>query len=268
MGKEAIQDARIVSPRKTTVLPRIKRIAPADLWDALGRGFADFRAMPTHLVFLGLVYTIAGLVLARLVVGYDVLQLLFPLIAGFALVGPLAAIGIYELSRRRERGFGVHFGHAFAILKSPRRGAILTVGIIMLALFALWIDAAQWIYQNLFGDTLPASVGDFANQLLTTSTGWTLILVGNAVGLVFAVIAMSLSVVSFPLLLDRPVDALSAVVTSVRAVCANPGTMALWGLIVGGTLFLGALPFFVGLAVVVPVLGHATWHLYRKLVPR
>ena len=253
-------------PDQAETLPRIQRIGPADLWEALGRGFRDFWAMPTHLVFLGLIYPIVGLMLGRLVVGYDVLPLLFPLVGGFALIGPVAALGIYELSRRRELGLEAGWQHAFGVFRSPSLGGIVAAGCLMLALFALWLDAAQWLYAANFGPFPPDSIGSFVDELLTTAPGWALIVEGNLVGFLFAVLAMVLSVVSFPMLLDRPVGAMTAIVTSVRAVAANPLTMVLWGLIVAGSLVLGALPFFVGLAIVVPVLGHATWHLYRKLV--
>ncbi len=247
-------------------LPHINRIGAADLWDALACGFRDFWAMPSHLVFLSLIYPIVGLILARLVFGYDVLPLLFPLVAGFALIGPVAALGLYELSRRRELGLEANWPHAFGVFRSPSIGGIVTLGILMLAIFAIWLDAAQWLYQASFGKFPPESIGSFVDAVLTTSAGWTLILLGNTVGFLFAVLSMTLSVVSFPMLLDRRVGALTAVVTSVRAVAANPVTMALWGLIVAGALVLGSLPLFVGLAIVMPVLAHATWHLYRKLV--
>ena len=252
----------------TQALPRVRRIGPADLWDALGLGFRDFWAEPTHLIFLSLIYPVVGLVLARLVFGYDVLPLLFPLVGGFALVGPIAALGIYELSRRREAGLDVHWTHALDVFKAPSIGSIVAVGCVLLFLFALWLDSAQWLYQSLFGLMPPDSIGAFIDQVLSTSAGWTLIVEGNLLGFAFAVVAMTLSIVSLPLLLDRPVGAITALVTSIRAVIANPVAMALWGLIVAGALVLGSLPFFVGLAIVVPVLGHATWHLYRKVVER
>jgi len=257
----------VIAPTEhTDALPRIHRIGPADLWDALGRGFRDFWAMPSHLVFLSLIYPIVGLVLGRLVVGYDVLPLLFPLVGGFALIGPVAALGIYELSRRRELGLEASWPHAFGVFRSPSIGGIVTAGCLMLALFALWLDAAQWLYTANFGPFPPDSIGSFTEEVLTTSAGWALIVEGNLLGFLFAVLAMALSVISFPMLLDRPVGAMTAIVTSIRAIAANPTTMALWGLIVAGAFVLGSLPFFVGLAIVVPVLGHATWHLYRKLV--
>src|SRR5712672_4174622 len=246
--------------------PTVRTIGVADLQDALKRGIADFSAMPTHAVFLCLIYPVIGVVLARFTLGYELLPLLFPLAAGFALVGPFAAIGFYELSRRREQGGEVSWEDAFDVMHSPSRGAIALLGALLLVMFAVWIAVAQAIYVASFGYEPATAIPDFFHRILTTPAGWTLIIVGNGVGFLFAVAALTVSVVSFPLLLDRDVGAVEAVLTSVRAVAANPMTMAIWGLIVAVALVLGSLPFFFGLAIVVPVLGHSTWHLYRKLV--
>jgi uncharacterized membrane protein len=247
-------------------LPRVRTITPHDLIDALKKGIDDFVAMPTHAIFLCLIYPIAGLVIAGASFGYNLLPLLYPMATGFALVGPFAAIGLYELSRRREQGLETDWSHAFDLLQGNSFRAIAEVGLILLALFAIWIGVAQTIYWAHFGYAVPASLTDFANQVLSTRAGHSMILIGNAVGFLFALVAFSISVVAFPLLIERRVGAVAAVATSLKAVLQNPLTMALWGLIVAAALLVGSLPFFVGLAVVVPVLGHATWHLYRKVV--
>ena len=241
--------------------PVVRKIGLSDLKDALAKGFTDFWAMPTHVVFIGLIYPIIGIVLGRLTLGYDVLSLLFPLAAGFALVGPFAAIGLYELSRRREQGLPTTWKNAFDVLQSPSLGAILVLGILLMIIFAIWLAVAQAIYIASFGDAPAASIPHFIEEVLTTPAGWTLIVVGNGVGFLFALGVLTISVVSFPLLLDRDVGAPVAVLTSVRAVAANPLTIAAWGVIVAALLLVGSLPFFIGLAIVVPVLGHATWHL-------
>ena len=246
--------------------PAIRKIGVRDLKDVLARGFSDFSAMPTHAVFLCLIYPIVGLILARLTIGYDILSLLFPLAAGFALIGPFAALGFYELSRQREQGLNPSWQAAFDVLHAPSRGAIAALGFLLLAIFVFWVAVAQTIYIANFGYEPAASIPDFLRQVLTTSAGRMLIIFGNGIGFLFALAVLIISVVSFPLLLDRDVGAVEAVLTSVRAVAANPVPMAAWGLIVAVLLVIGALPFFVGLAVVVPVLGHATWHLYRKVV--
>jgi uncharacterized membrane protein len=246
--------------------PRVRRISPADLLDALAKGYDDFCAMPSHAVFLCVVYPIVGLLLAGLTLGYALVPLLFPLAAGFALLGPFAALGLYELSRRRETGADVSATDAFEVMSSPSIGAIVALGSILTCVFLIWVSTAHAIYVANFGYGSPSSLSQFARDLFTTEAGLRLILVGNAVGFVFAVAVLIISVVTFPLLLDRDVGAVVAVLTSVRAVITNPFTMALWGLIVAGLLALGSLPLFLGLTVVIPVLGHATWHLYRKVV--
>jgi uncharacterized membrane protein len=244
----------------------IRRIKPADLMDALAKGWNDFTAMPSHAVFLCLVYPIIGIAIAGLTLGYALLPLLYPLAAGFALVGPFAAIGLYELSRRREAGVEVAARDAFDVLRSPSIGAIVALGVVLMLLFLIWVAIAHAIYVANFGYAAPTSIGQFLRDVLTTPAGWNLIVIGNGVGFLFAVAALTISVVSFPLLLDRDVGAAVALVTSARAVLANPMTMALWGLIVAVLLFIGSLPAFLGLTVVLPVLGHATWHLYRKVI--
>ena len=250
----------------TQAAPKIRDITIADLKDALGRGWDDFTAMPSHAVFLCLIYPIVGFLLARLVLGANVLPLLFPLAAGFALLGPLAALGLYEMSRRREQGLDVSWKHALDVSRSPSLGAIAVLGLLLVAIFLVWIAVAQAIYVATFGYAPAASMPDFARQVLTTPEGRMLAIVGNGVGFLFAVLVLMLTVVSFPLLLDRDVGVAVAILTSVRAVLANPVPMAMWGLIVAALLLIGSLPAFIGLAVVVPVLGHATWHLYRKVV--
>ena len=248
--------------------PIIRTVGPADLWRALARGMADFNAMPTHVIFLCAVYPIVTFIIARMYAGYDIVPLVFPLLAGYTLIGPLVATGMYELSRRREQGLDISRRHAFGVVRSPSIRAIATLGLLLMAIYFAWLGAALAIYVLNFGSDEPTSIVGFAQQVFTTPSGWSLITVGCVVGFVFAAAVFTISVMSFPMLLDRDVDVMTAVQTSVRAVLANPLTMAIWGFIVAGALLLGSLPFFVGLAVVLPVLGHATWHLYRAVVER
>ncbi len=250
----------------TTTTIAVRRIGFDDLIDALRLGARDFYAMPTHAMFLCVIYPLIGLVAARLAFGYSVLPLLYPLVTGFALIGPVAALGLYELSRRREAGEDVSITHAFDVLESSSIGGIVALGLLLLGIFALWIAAANAIYIADFGYAPPASISSFMHDVLTTSAGLHLIVIGNLVGLAFAIVVLTVSAISFPLLLDRDVGAARALLTSIRAVALNPVTMAVWGLIVAALLLIGSLPFFLGLTVVMPILGHATWHLYRKLV--
>ena len=251
-----------------TPLPEVRRLEIADLGDILAKGLDDFAAYRTDVIFLCVIYPVIGLVLGRLAFGYGMLPLLFPLASGFALVGPFAAVGLYEMSRRREQGGNVAWPDAFGVIGSRSFGAIVVLGLLLVAIFLFWLVAAESIYEATLGPEPPASIGSFLGDVLTTGAGWTMIVVGLGAGFLFAVLVLMISVVSFPLLLDRDAGLGVAVWTSVRVVIANPGPMAIWGLIVAGGLLIGSIPLFLGLVIVMPVLGHATWHLYREVVPR
>jgi uncharacterized membrane protein len=245
----------------TPVSLTIRKIGQADLKGALSKGVEDSLAMPSFHIFLALLYPVELMWFT----GYA-LALLFPLMAGFALVGPFVGIGLYEMSRCRELGLDTSWAQAFEAARSRSISSILLLGLFLLVIFLLWILAAISLYAALFGTAPPKSFAVLISLVFDTPQGWKLIGYGTAIGLVFAVAAFSISVVSFPLLLDRDVGALAAVQTSVRAVLMNPFAMAVWGLIVAALLAIGYLLVFVGLAVAVPVLAHASWHLYRRVV--
>ena len=246
--------------------PVVRRISFADLKDALVKGTEDFMAMPSHALFLCLIYPLVGILLGAVTFGYGLMSLLYPLAAGFALLGPPAAIGLYDLSRRRERGLPTDISRSFDIIHLPSFGAIAALGLLLMVIFLLWLVVAHWIYVANIGDAPITSIDEFARTILNTPEGHRVIIIGNAVGFLFALLVFTIGVVSFPLLLDRDVGAVEAVLTSYRAVRKNPIVMAAWGLVVAGSLFIGSLPFLLGLCVVMPVLGHTSWHLYRKVV--
>jgi uncharacterized membrane protein len=252
----------------TLAHPVIRDIGTADLKEALTKGLDDFKEMPTHLAFIGLIYPMFGIGLAALTFSENALPLLFPLVSGFALLGPLAGIGLYELSRRREVGLDTSWQHLFDVLRSPSLPAILALGFSLMVIFLVWLATAQALYEWLYGEMAPRSYTGFLYEVLTTSRGWTLIILGHAIGFVFAAIVFSISVISFPMLLDRDVGLACAVQTSLRAVLANPRTLAVWALMIAALLMIGSVPLLVGLAVVMPILGHASWHLYRRTVER
>lgn len=243
----------------------VRQIGIADLRTALEKGLDDFRAIPTHAFFVGIIYAVLGIVIVRWSFQYSLLPLVFPMVGGFALLGPFAAIGLYELSRRREQGEEARFWHMFAVRHAANRGAILRLGLAVAMVFFVWLWVALALYRSTFGDVEP-STGAFLAELFTTGHGWTLILVGNLFGVCFAFAILAGTAIAFPMLLDRRVDVATAVATSLRVFAANPVPMLVWGAIVGGGLFIGALPFLLGLLVVLPVFGHATWHLYRRVV--
>jgi uncharacterized membrane protein len=244
----------------------IRRIAPQDLGAALREGLADLGAARADVVFLAVIYPIAGLVLASLAFRHNLLPLIFPLVSGFAILGPLAAVGLYEISRRREAGQPVSAADGVRVLHSPALGSILGVGAILLVLFAAWPAAAWGVYALTLGPEPPASLGQFVEAVVLTPAGWAMTLIGCAVGAVFAAAAFSISVISIPLLLDRDVSLPAALGASLRAVRDNPGTMAIWAAVIAGALVLGSLPALAGLILVMPLFGHASWHLYRRVV--
>jgi uncharacterized membrane protein len=248
--------------------PAVARIGIPDLRDAVTKGIADFGANRTDVMMLCVFYPVFGLLLGRFASGEQTLPLLFPLVSGFALIGPFAAVGLYEMSRRRELGRSGGWADAFGVLRSHSLGPLAVLGVMFAAIFALWLLAADGIYSLILGPGHTASLGAFADAVFRTPAGWAMIVVGMAVGFVFAAVVLTIGVVSIPMLIDRDVGVATAVRTSVRAVSENRRTIAIWGLFVAAVLALGAIPVFLGLVVVLPVLGHATWHLYRKLVPR
>jgi uncharacterized membrane protein len=267
--RSAIQSIHRPEAALKAPLPVVRRIDFGDLTAALREGFEDFTAYRTDVLFLVVVYPIIGLVMARMVIGEGLFQLLFPLTSGFALVGPFVGLGLYEMSRRREQGQPVSWATAFQVLRSPSAGAMGLLGLLLTIIFVVWLFAAQGIFDATIGPQHPASLIDFAKAVLTTTAGWMLIVAGVSVGFIFALTVFVLSVVSFPLLLDRPDVGLDvAIGTSLRAIAANPRMMAAWGIIVAGAMMIGSIPALIGLIVVIPILGHATWHLYRRLVTR
>ena len=257
----------------------VRKITNADANAALREGWDDFMSMRGDLIFIGLLYPLIGIVAATAVLGGPLLPLLFPIIAGIGLLGPVAAIGFYEMARRREQGLGSNWQLFLVVRKRPAADEIVTVAGLLFGIFALWLIAAGALYVLLWGWWNPPwlsnfvwydahSSGDFLRRLFTTAEGWALIVIGNLVGLAFAALVVGISVVSLPMLVDCDLSASQAVSTSWRAARENPGVLFRWGLIVAGLLVLGSIPLFIGLAVVLPWLGYATWHLYTKLVDR
>lgn len=241
--------------------PAVRTIDRHDIADALRAGFEDFKASRADIAVLAIVYPLVVLFAARLAFGYDVLPLVFPILSGMTLLGPIATLAFDNASRRREAE-----ASGATLSEHPRRGAILAFAGLLTAIFFLWLCVAWAIFALTIGPETPASAGAFASELFTTGAGWELIVAGNLAGLVFALAVLGIGLVSFPLILDRSMGAGAAMRVSVKAALANPGAVALWGLAVAVMLAAGSIPLFIGLAVAIPVLGHASWHLYRKLL--
>jgi uncharacterized membrane protein len=252
----------------------IQRIGIGDLKEALALGYRDFAAYRTDVFFLILIYPLASLVIVAAAFNQELIPLLFPIVSGTAIMGPFVGVVLYEMSRRREISMlrqhedSHSWSNALGVARSRNFGAIMLLGLILVALYLLWLATAYGIYRSLHGIQPIQTAGFFVQEVLQTPAGWWLIGLGCGLGFLFAALALVIGVVSFPLLLDRDVGLGTAIWTSIRATAANPGPIAAWGLVVAAALVLGAIPLFVGLVVVMPVLCHATWHLYRKLLPR
>lgn len=246
--------------------PRARRITTDDLRAALAEGWDDFKACRSDVMAMCLAYPLAGVAAVGLATNAALLPLLFPAVAGLALVGPAAAVGLYEMSRRREMGQSAGWSDAFGVLASPSFGAIFLLAALVGALFMVWIGAASAIYGFTLGPDEPQSLSAFASDVFGTPEGLTMIVVGFGVGFLFAALALATSIVSFPLLLDRQVGVVRAVLTSIDVARTNPYETAVWGAIVAVSLAVASLPLFLGLIVAIPVLGHATWRLYRRAV--
>ena len=246
----------------------VRTIAASDLNRSLAEGWADFMEMRGDIIFLALLYPAIGIIAAIAIVGGPLLPLFLPITAGIGLLGPVVAVGFYEMARRREMGLESNWPHFLDVRKRPSFDEIATVTGLLFALFGLWLFAAGALYVALFGWTVQPSAAVFLTELFTTERGWMLILIGTAVGIVFAAVVLAVSVVSMPMLVDTKVSASDAVATSIRAVRENPVAMFRWGAIVAALLVAGSIPLFIGLAVVLPWLGYSTWHLYTRLVDR
>jgi len=245
----------------------IRTIRLDDLWQSLKEGYDDFGAMPTLGMFLTVIfYLLFALLLTLFLVGKNLLQLAFPIVAGLTLIGPVVSVGLVEMSRRRERGLDVGWRSTFDFVHSSSFAPILALSVVMTLLYVAWLFMAQFLYFGLFGADPPVSASDFVTQLATTRRGAALIVYGILLGFLFALTALAISVVAFPLLLDKPASAATAVAVSIRAVVSNLMVMAVWGVIVVVLLAAGAIVFLIGLAAILPILGYATWHLYRKVV--
>ena len=263
-----------IAPTPTTTAessleaPIVRDISRADLSWALREGWSDFLEKRGDIVLLIVLYPVLMLVVAAVTLGEGLFPLLLPLIAGLSLLGPIVAVGFYELARRREEGRDGNWSHFLDPFRGSSGAQIASLGIFLCLLFLAWVGVAWAIYQATLGTLQPANLGTFVSQLFTTPEGWALILFGNLAGFAFAAITLVTTLVSFPLLVDRPVDLALAVQTSLRAARRNPVEVATWGLIVAVLLALACIPLFIGLAVALPVLGYASWHLYTRLVDR
>jgi uncharacterized membrane protein len=245
--------------------PVVRRISASDIAEALGQGLRDFQALPLYGLAFGALYAAGGILIVLCFTAFGMVYLVYPLAAGFALIGPFVAIGLYEVSRRRETGQPVSFAAIWSAVRS--RSEIGWMAFVTLFFFVVWMYQVRLLIALLLGlNASFSSLREFVTLLLTTNEGFLFLAIGNLDGAALSLILFSLTVVSFPLLLDREVDFVTAMVTSVRAVVMSPLPMIGWAAVIVLLLIVSAIPYFLGLIVTLPVLGHATWHLYRRIV--
>jgi uncharacterized membrane protein len=247
------------------IAPHVRKIEVADVLDAIEQGVRDFARAPKYGMFFGGVYAVGGLLMFWVAVSLGYFYLIYPAVMGFALLAPFGAAGTYEISRRLEQGEKLSWS---AVLGAVWRRAGRELGwlaLVSMFTFIIWLDIAMFVFLAFYGLHVP-TFSDLFSQVLTTPYGLLFLLVGNGVGAIIALVVFSFTVVSPPLIVDRNVDFITAMSASVRSVRTNPKPMLVWAIVIGADLAIAFATFFVALLVVFPILGHATWHLYRRVI--
>ncbi|WP_454286565.1 DUF2189 domain-containing protein [Rhizobium arsenicireducens] len=245
---------------------RINRLEMKDVTGALADGMGDFRRYPMFGLFFGGIYVLGGIFIVTVLSLYHQPWMIIPVAIGFPLIGPFVAVGLYEISRRHERGEPISWRGVLTEVFRQRERQLSWMAFAVLFVFWIWIYQVRLLLALFLGFKIPASLAAFVTVVTTTPEGIFFLLVGTVVGAVIATVLFSLTVISMPLLLDHDIDFVTAMLTSIRTVVENPAPMLVFGLVVAVTAFLSLLPFFAGLLVALPVLGHATWHLYRRAI--
>lgn len=246
--------------------PRVLSIGFGDIVDALEAGLRDFRAAPLYGLFFGGIYALGGMLIVLTASALQMSYVSYPLAVGFALIGPFVAVGLYEVSRRREKGEPLLWGPILGVIFAQRRRETGWMAFVTLFVLVMWMYQVRVLLALFIGLHAPTTLDGFIEVVVGTPEGLMFLGIGHIVGAFNSLVLFSLTVVSFPLLLDREVDFVTAMITSVRAVFVNPKPMIGWAFIIMVLLMISIAPFFLGLFVALPILGHTTWHLYRRLV--
>lgn len=247
-------------------IPTIRAVTFGDVKASLMAGLSDFSRAPAFGLFFGAVYALGGLLIVACVFALDLGYLAYPLFAGSVLIGPFVAAGLYDVSRELEAGRTPSWGGVFSTIFAQRKRELGWMAFVSIFAFIIWMYQVRLLLALFLGFASFATLQDFLRVLFTTTDGLSFLAVGHVVGAALALGLFSISVVSFPLLMDRDLDVVTAMITSVQVVLLSPGPMIAWGVTVVALLLIGATPAFLGLIFVLPVLGHATWHLYRRAV--
>lgn len=253
---------RIMSP--PSPIPEIAPVTTADLGAALRSGWQDFRTAPLFGLAFSAVYVAGGLVIYAIFVASGQSWWFIPVAVGFPLLAPFAATGLYEVSRRIEQGTPLRWGAVAGCILAQKDRQVPSMAMVILLAFMFWVFVAHTIFALFFG-LRPITGSTW--EMLSSATGLQMLLLGGVIGGLMAAALFALTVISLPLLLDKEVDFITAMITSVGVVTRSPAAMALWAALIAVVLFVAMLPWFLGLFVALPVLGHASWHLYRRALP-
>lgn len=245
-------------------VPDPSRITAATLREVLAQGWRDFTRAPIYGVLFSAVYVTGGILMYAMFTAAAAEYWFIPIAVGFPILAPFAATGLYEVSRRLEAGLPLGMGSVFGVVFAQKDRQVPSMAMFILLVFMFWVFVAHTVFALFFG---LQPIGISAWDTLMTTSGLTMLGFGTVVGGIMAAVFFALTVVSLPLILDREVDFITAMISSFGCVTANPAVMAQWAAMIAAGLFLGMLPLFLGLFIVLPVFGHATWHLYRRLLP-
>jgi len=246
--------------------PVVRKITKDDVVEALAAGLRDFKAAPVYGLSIGAFFAIGGILVISTAAALGMSYLSYPLAAGFVLMGPFAAVGLYEISRRLQNGETVNWSGIFSTIWAQKGRELSWMAFVVLFIQIMWMYQVRLLLALFLGFQSFASFAEFINTIVGTPEGLMFLAVGHAVGAILSLILFSLTVVSFPLLMEQDRDFITAMITSVKAVATSPGPMIGWALVVTITLVVSIIPGFIGLVVTLPILGHATWHLYKKCV--
>lgn len=248
--------------------PGVRTVTVADIASALRLGIGDFFRAPQYGLFFGGIFVLGGFVLLASVTVWDTSWAIVPLAIAFPLLGPFIAVGLYEVSRRLSEGERLSWGGVLGVVFKQGERELIYSGFVMLFIFWIWAYQARILLAIFLGSASFSTFAGFFEVVTTTENGWTFLAVGSALGAILSLVLFSVTVVSVPLLLDRDIDFVSAMVTSVVVVRRSPGPMIAWGLVVTALMILALAPYFLGLLIILPILGHATWRLYERAIIR
>lgn len=253
--------------KTASALPEVQRVTIADIKPVLRAGLRDFLRAPAFGLFFSAFYVAGGLVLWQVYAAAGQEWWLMPFIVGFPILAPFAGVGLYEVSRRIEAGEVLDWPRVLGVVFAQKDRQIPSMAMVILLMFMFWVFVAHTIFALFMGLSALTNITS-SPAVLFQGNGPVMLLVGSAIGAGFAAVLFSITVAGLPLLLEREVDFVSAMIVSVRAVLVNVVPMAAWGLTIAVILFASMIPLFLGLLVALPVLGHASWHMYRKLLAR